>query len=321
MAYRIVKLYHPSHRVPSLEEADEFFNKVFGIPSVWRSALYTEPDPRYPTYPTDYCIFTSIADVFFDCIDPRKYIIDGEQRYATVEKPQLNGLGWGVEGIDEIYAKVQTLGIRCTDQANRPSDPQVCPVASFKKSKLFYTEAPTSGLRYEFYPVESIGDYDHRKNPSWELKPRIGKGDLKVQFCSHHTILTGNRERAIRLYVDTLGGRVIHDERNTLRGTDSVYILLADAVYEFATPRHSGSYAAKDYETREHPEEDVYHALTWKVEDLSVVKNHLRAQGVRIIAENDEMVIVEPADGLGIPWGFITTILPNDDRYTPELWT
>lgn len=318
MGYKIVKLYHPSHRVPSLEDADEFFRRIFGIPSVWRSSLFSKPDLNYPTYPTDYCIFTSIADVFFDCIDPQKYLIDGEQRYATVDEPHLNGLGWGVEGIDEIYAKVQSMGVKCTDQANRPSDPKDCPVASFKPSKLFYTVASTSGLRYEFYPVESIGIYDHRKDPNWDLKPHLGKGALKVQFCSHHTILTENKDRAKELYVDILGGKVIHAGRNTLLGTDSLYVQLADAVYEFATPIDDSTYAARDYQERGHPQEDVYHALTWKVQDLSLVMAHLKANGVRIAAENDQTIIIDAMDGLGIPWGFTTSILPNDDRYNIE---
>ncbi|KAK4934949.1 hypothetical protein LTR10_023915 [Elasticomyces elasticus] len=316
MGFKIIKLYHPSHRVPSLEAADEFFQRVFGIPSVWRSSLFSKPDPRYPTYPTDYCIFTSIADVFFDCIDPQKYVIDGEQRYATVDKPHLHGFGWGVEGMDEIYAKIQTIGVKCTDQANRPSDPKECPVASFKVSKLFYTDATTSGVRYEFYPVESIGVYDHRQDPSWELKPQEGKGALKVQYCSHHTVLTTNKARAKEIYVDTLGGKIIHEGRNKVRGTESLYIQLADAVYEFATPIDDTSYAARDYQQREHPSEDVYHALTWKVENISLVKAHLKSTGVRVIAEDDQMVVIDADDGIGIPWGFTACVLPHDDRYS-----
>ncbi|KAL6230135.1 hypothetical protein BDW75DRAFT_245094 [Aspergillus navahoensis] len=106
MPYKICKLYHPSHRVPDLAEADRFFSSVFGVSSVWRSSLYTKPDPKYPTYPTDYCIFTPLAEVFFECIGPRKYVIDGVQRYETITKPKLNGFGWAVDGIEEIWAEL-----------------------------------------------------------------------------------------------------------------------------------------------------------------------------------------------------------------------
>jgi len=306
--------------VTSLADADKFFNDVFGIPSVWRHQIFDKPDPKYPTFPTDYCIFTSIADVFFDCIDPKKYVIDGVQRYEDIAEPHLHGLGWAVGGIDEIYALLNEMGIRSTDQANRLADPNECPVASFKPSKLFFTVPEHSGLRYEYYPATSMGAYDIRNSPSWKLEPRSGKGSLGVQFCSHHTILTANLARALRLYIGLMGGRQIHTAKNTLRGTDSVFVLLADAVYEFATPIPStDSYALRDFEARRNKAEDVYHALTWKVEDLGRAEAHLQKQGVEVIARNDEMLVVNPTAGLGIPWGFTASVLPGDDRYVSEL--
>ncbi|KAF5556066.1 hypothetical protein FNAPI_5857 [Fusarium napiforme] len=319
MSFKLVKLYHPSHRVPDLAEAERFFRVIFGLESVWRKDLFSKPNPKFPTYPTDYCIFTTIADVFFDCIDPKKYVIDGIQRYETIQHPHLHGFGWGVEGIDEIYSLMQRAGFATTDQANRPSDPMKCPVASFNDSKLFYTTPQSSGVRLEFYSVESIGWYDPRKSPSWKLLPSVGKGCMGIQFCSHHTILTADMGRALKLYRDTLGGRVIHEEKSTLRGTESVFVALADSIFELAVPDSPSSYAWVDYESRKDSETDVYHALTWKVIDLEAVVSHLETQGVKIIAQHNGMVVVDPADGIGIPWGFSAKLVPGDDRYINEL--
>ncbi|KAH6988320.1 hypothetical protein BKA56DRAFT_613035 [Ilyonectria sp. MPI-CAGE-AT-0026] len=315
MDFKLVKLYHPSHRVPDLAAAETFFKNAFGIESVWRSSIYKKPDEKFSTYPIDYCIFTTIADVFFDCIDPTKYIIDGVQRYETVKTPHLNGFGWGVEGIDRIYQLVQEAGVVPTDQANRPSDPDKCPSASFKASKLFYTTPESSGIRLEFYPVESIGWYDPRTQPGWQLLPDVGKGSLGVQYCSHHTILTNNLDRALHLYRDVLGGKVIHEDKNTIRGTSSVFIALSDAIQELAVPTDEESYAWRDFESRSDKRTDVYHALTWKVKDLAKVASHLEAQGVRIIARSDQMIVTDPQDGIGIPWGFSASKVPSDERY------
>jgi catechol 2,3-dioxygenase-like lactoylglutathione lyase family enzyme len=319
MSFELVKLYHPSHRVPDLQTADHFFQNVFGIASVWRSQIYKTPDPKYPTFPTDYCIFTTIADVFFDCIDPRKYIIDGVQRYATVSEPHLNGFGWGVKNIDGAYEAVQSIGIVATDQADRPSDPEKCPIASFNTSKLFYTTPESSGIRLEFYPIESVGSYDPRKDPSWKLNPKQGKGSLGIQFCSHHTTLTNDMDRALKLYRDLLGGKVICEDANTLRGTRSIFIQLADAVHEIAVPTKEGTYAQQDFAARIGSKTDVYHALTWKVLDLDQARSHLEAQGVRILARNATMIVTEPQDGMGIPWGFTVALLPGDTRYLSDL--
>ncbi|KAL4861916.1 hypothetical protein BDV12DRAFT_203527 [Aspergillus spectabilis] len=317
MPYKICKLYHPSHRVPDLAVADRFFRTVFGLPSVWRSSLYTAPDPKYPTYPTDYCIFTPLADVFFDCIDPQKYVVDGVQRYPTVATPQLNGLGWAVEGIQEIFAEIaQKRGLRCTDQANRLADPATCPEASFKNSKLFYTLAEDTGIRYEYYPASSVGSYDHRESPEWRLQPEVGKGSLKIQFCAYHTILTTQLERALDLYVTLMGGTVLSTASNPVRGVQSTYVQLADAVFEIAVPETEESYASQHFADRENVSEDVYHALTFKVEDLSVVKAHLVGLGLRLLAEDASLLVLHPEDGLGIPWGFTSETIPGDTRYT-----
>ncbi|KAF9886967.1 hypothetical protein FE257_010708 [Aspergillus nanangensis] len=316
MARKVCKLYHPSHRVPDLGDAERFFTSVFGLPSVWRSSLYTAPDPKYPTYPTDYCIFTCLADVFFDCIDPQKYVIDDIQRYDTVTKPKLNGFGWAVEGIEEFYTDIyKARGMRCTDQADRVADPEICPEASFKKSKLFYTLAEDTGVRYEFYPSTSVGSYDHRENPEWKLRPREGKGSLGIQFCAYHTVLTEQLDRALGLYVDVLGGRIIHRARNDVRRVNSTYVLLADAVYELSSPLPENSYANVEFKGRRHHAQDVYHALTFKVTDLAKVKAHFQAKGLRILAESESLVVLHPEDGLGIPWGFTSALIPGDDRY------
>ena len=314
--YNVVRLYHPSHRVTSLKEVAKFFSDIFGRPSVFRSTLFPKPIEKYPTYPTDYCVFTTIADVFFDAIDPKLYVIDGEQRYEDITKPHLHGLGWGVEGIEDLYKTTVANGIRSTDQANRPADPEVCPVASFNSSKLFYTVAQTTGLRYEVYPATSIGNYDPRKDPSWVL-PAWSKDDpMSIEFCSHHTILTNDLARQTKFLVDILGGKVICQDFNEVLGTDSTYVALADAVYELAIPTREGSYAMEDWE-RNAPD-DTYHSLTWKVKDLDQVALHLAAKNVRLLARTENMLVTHPKDCIGIPWGFTSKGVPGDKRIRTE---
>ncbi len=40
-------------------------------------------------YPTDYCAFTSIRDVFFDSLVPEKFVLGGVQVFPSVETPTL----------------------------------------------------------------------------------------------------------------------------------------------------------------------------------------------------------------------------------------
>ena len=110
-------MYHPSHRVPDLDEAEEFFLRVFGRPSVRLSTLST----RGREMP-DYSTFTLIADVLFDCIDPRRYVVAGEQRYPDVDQPQLEGMGWYVEGLTSLYRSLRAHGFTVVDQLDRVAD-------------------------------------------------------------------------------------------------------------------------------------------------------------------------------------------------------
>ena len=316
-SYSVCRLYHPSHRVTSLEEAEKFFSEVFGRESVSRISIYKKPDPQYASYPIDYCTFTYIAEVFFDSIDPERYVIDGDQRYESISESHLHGLGWAVEGIDDIYKLMVANNIRSTDQANRPADPNICPSASFSTSKLFYTLAEDTGLRYEVYPRSSIRSYDPRNDPSWILQPWSKSDPLGIEFCSHHTVLTCDLARATKLLVKILGGTIIHQGRNEVLETDSTYIALADAIYEFATPTSEDSYAMEDW--KRNAPDDTYHALTFKVKDLSQVAAHLAAKGVRLLKQTGTFLVLNPKDSIGIPWGFTTEMVPNDPR-TPA-WT
>jgi len=296
-----------------IEEVEVFFERVFGRPSINRSKLYSKPDPKFPSYPTDYCTFTPIADLFFDSIDPKKYVIDGEQRYDSISESHLNGTGWGVvEGIDEIYETLVANGIHSTDQANRPADPKSAPVASFNDAKLFYTLASDSGLRYEFYPSSYIRSIDPRTDSNWKLPPVSKSDPLGIEFCSHHTILTDNVDRQLKLLVDILGGRVIHKGRNELLGTDSTYVNLAESVFEIAVPTVAGSYAMEDW-LKTKPQ-DTYHAISFKVRDLDKVEKQLEATGVRLLVKNKTGLITNPKDSIGIPWGFYSTAVPGDLR-------
>jgi hypothetical protein len=305
-------MYHPSHRVPDLDGAVRFFKEVFGRDCVPLATVQRSRDTAVTDgYPTDYAAFVLIADVWFDCIDPSRYVIDGVQRYETITVPQLSGFGWGVDGIEGIWQELRRGGIRCTDQRNVLADGEM-PKASFSDSPLFWTLDQDTGLRYEIYPVTSIGPADPRSDPGWVLPPVRDDDPLGIEMCSHHTVLTTQPERALALVVDVLGGTVIHQGRNELLGTESTYVSLADGVLEYAVAAQAGGPAAESLQAR--APLDVYYSLTWKVQDLDRVARHLLDRRVAVRTRTHDTIVVDPADGLGIPWVFTTVTVPNDPR-------
>jgi hypothetical protein len=322
MAYSVRRMHHPSLRVPDLGEAERFFAEIFMRPSVSQSSIIAEKirqgivDPR-SSRPKDYCTFTLIADVLMDSVDPSRYVIDGRQMYESVTKPQLNGLGWGVDGdLEELYFDLVEHGIRSVDQEGRPAGPDAVPIAAFSSVPLIFTTPETSGIRYQFMPASRIENWDPsdpRWDPGWVVPPPSPNDPLGIEFCAFHTIVTANAARAHTVLVDVLGGSIIWESDIGLSDTHSVFIALADAVFEIAVPGNGDSLAKRDLKGRS--PSDAYHTLTWKVSDLDNAAEHLRRSGVRITARDDSTLIVNPSDALGIPWRFTDATVPNDPRW------
>jgi hypothetical protein len=308
MPYAVKRLYHSTHLVPDHGEANTFFARVFGRESK-RLAEYLGGGRRdvAPRYPIDYATFTPIAEVLVECINPALLIVDGVQPYESVTEPHLYGIAWFVDGIEDLWAELRRRGIRGTDNRNAlpegegpPLDPSMTPI-------IFTVRADT-GLRYEFCV------YLPRRDPRGDPPvPALSPSDpLGIEGCSHHTVLTDRPERAISLLVEVLSGQVIHEERNDVLAAQSTYIALADGVFEIAQPLQDGSPVMEDWE-RSAPE-DTYHSLTWRVRDLDQVADHLMASGIGIRAQTATMIVTNPADSLGVPWGFTTVPVAGDPR-------
>lgn len=308
MPYSVKRLYHPTQWVPDLDEATSFFGEVFGRRSkTMVEFLGLRDSDMVADYPTDYCVFTPIAEVLFDSVDPVRHLVDGKQVHDGVTRPRLGGIGWFVDGIEDLWRELRRVGIRGTDQARKEPLGEGPPL-DISSTPIVFTIAADTGLVYEFCPYLPLRD--PRGDPP---VAEVGPTDpLGIERCSHHTVLTGQPERALRLLVEVLGGRIFHEGRNEALGTQSRYISLADQVVELAQPLEARSLAMEDLE--KHSPLDAYHSLTWQVRDLDRVADHLKATGVGVRVQSKTMIVTEPADSLGVPWGFTTALKPGDPR-------
>jgi len=311
MAYQIKYMWHPTHKTHDLAACEAFFKNVFGrdgIP-VERNLPSKELAPNYPR---DYGVLFRIQEVLFECIDPKKYVVEGRQTFEDVESPHLFCFGWAAEGVEEIYKVCIENGIRSTDQANRLAPSTAPPVTGFSKAPLFFTLPESTGLRYQIYPLSATGAPDPRFEPGWKLPPVSDSDPLSVEFCSHHTVLTSDPVKGLNFLVGILKGKIIHKGRNELLETDSFYISLGDGVYELGVPTKNGSFAAEDLKFNK--PFDTYHSITWKVKDLEKVEKHLASKNIRILLHDQNTIITNPEDTIGVPWGFTNKLIPGDHR-------
>lgn len=308
--FRVTMMYHPSHHVTALAEAEQFFEEVFGRTSTPLASMMRDAPPR-DGYPTDYSTFTPIQDVLFDTIDPKRYVLLGKQRYRTVDEPHLKGFGWYVEGMPELYQALRRAGITVVNQVDEIAEGDEMPTAAGSPMPLFFTVPENAGLRYELFPQIPFPLDPRVAQEGWNLPPVSESDPLGIERSSHHTVLTARPERALALVVDTLGGEVIREGHNDVIGATSTFVFLGDSVLEYAVP-DEGTFARADLEA-ELPN-DAYHSITWKVADLGRVERHLADTGVGILLRSDDTIVTDPKTSLGVPWGFTTALVPGDPR-------
>ena len=304
--FRALMMYHPTIHVTDLDEAEAFFVRVFGRSSTPMASVMKVPPT--PGHATDYSTFTAISDVLIDSFDPKRYINGGVQKYPTVEQSHLKTFGWHVDGIAELYRELrrQGFGVLSTrgELAEGDDPPMAGPLPAFN------ADAADAGLGYQFFPMFPF-PADPRHEPGWTIPPVTDNDPLGIEYCSHHTVLTENPDRAVALVADLLGGTVIHDGLEDVRGVGGPYVRLADAVIHYAVPDEEAP-AADDFSVN--GPADVYHAITWKVVDLDRVAHHLQANGVRVQSRSEQTIITDPQTSLGVPWGFTVASIPGDRR-------
>lgn len=327
----VEKIFHPTLLAPDLIETDSFFRRLFGCDS-------SPSLPQFKTIPETFGMFTVVRDVMIDTISPQriKQMI-GVDFFSSEGIPHLFLTGWYVDQdrIAELFHRLKDSGIRCVgpDGVVRDEPPIQGgdPHPATLNGRINYVTKPEdTGITYQFIPTSrglgldpARGSHigvDHRLDHGWQLPPVDPNDPLGIDRCCYHTILTRNPERALKLVVDTLGGRIIHEGRNALRATTSTYVNIGDATFEYAVP-DKGSPADQDwlaYPSHFDGEDkalDTYHAITWKVADIERVATHLEAQGIGIRARTQDTIITDPATSLGVPWGFTTQPIPGDPRW------
>lgn len=308
--YALKHLYHSTMWVRDLDEATEFLARVFGREStVLGEYLGSKPRDVPAGFRNDYATFTPIAEVQLECVDPTLMLIDGVQVHDRVTQTKLGALAWFVDGIEDLWSEMRARNLHGTDQRRHIPEGED-PPRDVSSTPIIFTLAEETGLDYE------LCVYMPRRDPRGDPPvPALSPTDpLGIECCSHHTVLTLQPNRARRFLVDVLHGRVIHEGRNPLLETESSYIALADAVVELAEPLGEGSPAAQV--ARRNAPRDTYWSLTWKVKDLDQVAKQLEAAEVRTEVRSDTTIIANPADGLGVAWGFSAVLVEGDPRWT-----
>jgi catechol 2,3-dioxygenase-like lactoylglutathione lyase family enzyme len=301
--HHISMMFHPTQAVPDLGEARDWFARVFQRYQVTWADRW-DFSKINPDYPRDYSFFVHIADVVHDVLCPP--LMTFRKVSPDSVHPHLEGMGWWTEGIDELTRVLLEAGFDPLDQYGKPATPGQLPQSRLAADcYIIFTNHAQKGLRVEFaqWGEQHLEFYsrkgDPRLQPGWKLPPVDPQDPLAIERCSHHTILTADAGLGVRLYVDTLGGKVLAHQRNALFDADSILIEFAGSVLEYVTVPGSQLESTGG--------RDLYHGITFRVADIDRARRHLASQHVRMMVDSDSRVITDPASSLGVAWGFTST--------------
>lgn len=307
---KVLYMFHPSFHVPSLEDSEDFFDRVFGRPSTLLQVMPKSDEPPKPDAPKGYSKMTLINEVLIDSVCPTLHRMNGVQSFPSVDEPVLRNMGWYCADVEDTFQALRRNAFPLISQFGEPADGDEAPtVGQGGSMKMFFASPPDVGLRYQFMPLLPM-PIDPRTQPGWSLPVVSADDPLGIERCAHHVVLTEQPDRGVR-FIETLGGSVIHEGRDDARGISGPYVHLADAVIHFAVP-DAGTTAAADLAGN--LPADKYHAMTFKVVDLDRVAAHLDAQGVGILTRTDDTIVTDPATSFSTPWGFTTELTPGDPR-------
>ncbi|MFF1832145.1 hypothetical protein [Paenarthrobacter sp. NPDC058040] len=293
-SFSVRSIFHPTIHVPSLDEAEDFFSRVFGRPSTNIGTVMTTPPA--PGHSTDYSNYTMVADVLIDCLEPRKYLTGGVQRYPDTDEGYLDTVGWYVDGAKGLYRTLRSAGVGLVNARDTPLDGEEWGGGP----SPFYSSPEDAGLRYQFFETFPF-PLDPRFDAGWASPQPADRDPLGIVGVSHHTILTAQLGRALNLTVDVMGGEVIHTGADSIRDLSGPYVRLADAVFHFASEDTAGHVLQQGGGGT-----DTYHSITWEVGDLERTARHLEANHVGIAERSSTSLVTEPSTSLGIAWGFTT---------------
>jgi catechol 2,3-dioxygenase-like lactoylglutathione lyase family enzyme len=303
--FTIGRNFHVIHMSDDIEALDAWYDDVFSV-TRWVTNNVSPELRRIAS-------LVGIGDL---CIEPMQptFDIDGWDtvplgRFFKRWGQQWHSIAWyvdDVEGLTELRDRLESadvellglLGGRLEHAADAPEDR---PIFTHPNSTLTQLEfmVPTSFITDPRLHVSYRSTWWHDTHP------------LHIRKHSHFTLATRDLDRARKMYVDVIGGTVLHEGQNDLLKTRSIFVAVGQGdVVELAEPLESGTPIADYLDVNHHGLFSVW----LQVEDVGAAARYLASKGVEPRAEDSETFVSDPATTFGVHWGFTTAEIPHDSR-------
>lgn len=306
MPSQVPMMFHPTLVVDDLEEAAEWFQRVFGRRGVRWVEKYDFSKLK-GDYPKEYSIFVHLGEVVVDVLSPKLLgLPDGKQSFYPSGEG-LTDIAWYADDARAVARHLVANGVRVRDQGGDLVADGDLPVSNLAEDcYILWTLPEDTGLTYEFLEMgPQHRDFysragDPRLAAGWTLPPPRADDPLGVVRCLHHTILTPDQDRATRLFTEVFPGKTVGSGINREWNADSTYVEFAGSVLEFACPR-GGS--VTDLFTGAVTNSDSYVGMTFQVVDIDQVARHFATHAIAFERSEDTLTTM-PDHTIGVRWAF-----------------
>ena len=303
--FTIGRNFHAIHMTDDLAALGAWYEDVFGIQ--WYVLHNYSPELHR---------HASLGVVGELCLEPMQPAFEDERwnrgpigRYYERSGISWHSIAWyvdDVEGLTELRdaledADVELLALLGGKLEHDQDAPEDRPIFTHPNSTVTQLE----------FMVPHPWIPDPRPHPAHQASWWHDEHPLHIRKTSRFTLATRDLERARDLYVDVIGGTLLHERENDLLRTRSAYIAVGrDDVVEIAEPLERGTPIANYVEANHHG----LFAIWLQVEDLAAATDHLQSKQITSSLEDGASFLSDPATTMGVHWGVTTASITNDTR-------
>ena len=296
----IGKLFHIIHMTGDLAALESWYDRVFSVRRGFLDHNYMPGEKRDASLVVlGNCVIEPLAPAFR---------IEGWEsmplgRFYRRFGNHWHSIAWYTDDAGEIWQ-------RCTDNGIRV----------FVEGGVRTTERPPPESAIMTHPKDTIAQLefmrregtalerkDPRFQPGWDPNWWAENHPLGLVGLAYTTVLTRDLDRAANVYVDILGGSLMHESLSGLTGTRNAYVLVGDTIVELATPVRDGTLAADDMAANG----EIHHAVAFRVNDLDTVAKYLASNGIEALARDENTLLTRPETTHGVPFRWTTAGLPG----------
>lgn len=294
--FKIGKLFHVTHVVDDLTAVDRWYDEVFAVNRFYHG---------YEKLAGRDASLIAIGEVIMEPMSPAKV---ENLRNPSVKKfhdrfgQHFHSIAWYVDDVQAISTRLGEHHFRLYDIVGKQVKPP-------HKATAVWTHPRETPGQLEF---AVYGDFipDPRMKPDWSAAYWRDQHPLGIERASHITLVVRDLPATRRLYVDVLGGKLIHEEEVAGRRKSAFVAIGQDSVVEIAQPLGTASAEALDLERNG----EGIHALTFKTRSLQRAGEFLRDKKLQPAADAAGSIVLGADQAFGMVIGFTERAIPNDPR-------